>query len=278
MQTHQLLEDTMKKTLLATAMLAVLCVGVANAQWVPGSNVGQPPGMNLQWTSCDAPTNPIADVSPTCLSNTAFAPNLAPQVSTHRDLVGTYIYPQGFTALDATDILIDIQTATSPIPCWWNMVTTNALRASAISLVEILPGDGGCGDYWSENPNGIIFSGFARSNPAPNRLRLDASIAVASTDGRASPQPNPGDEVYAFTYQIKPTNSANASCPGCLEPACIFLSQIILSRADGPIAKIQNPSTRAYATWRGGTIIGVGGCFVDPTTNKTWGSVKTLYR
>src|SRR5439155_13596603 len=102
-------------------------------------NVGQPPGINLQWTSCDAPTNPIFNVSATCASNTAFAPNVSPQVTTHRDLVGTYIYPAGFQSLDATDFLIDIQTFTSPIPCWWNMVTSNALRATAISPVEFVP-------------------------------------------------------------------------------------------------------------------------------------------
>lgn len=271
----------MKKTLLLTVALALMCVGAANAQWTPGTSVGQPDGLNLSWTQCDAAAGIAGlNIVALCTSNTAFSPNnaLRGELTSSRVLVASFAYPAGETALDANDFLLDFQTDLPTIPCWWNMLTTNAPRATSLALAFIPPSGGDCGDYWGLAPNGIVGQGFGRNLIAGNsKLRLNGFVAIAGSDGQAMQQPNPGDEVFSFTMAIKPAASVG-TCTGCLNKACIVLQQLLLSSNDQGPRFVTNPSTRNYVTWQGGAIGGAGCPAATPTQSKTWGSVKTLYR
>lgn len=297
----------MKKTLLLTAVAALMCFGVANAQFAAGTNVGQPNGINLSWSACDAPVSSLGqNVNVTCASNTAFAPNSVAhfEVAGQRDMVASFIYPGPtplggvMDSLGANDMLVDLQTddggtnPAPPVPCWWNFTSLGtAARQGAITMAtNLLPADGGCGDYWGTLLNGVVVSGFSRNyypqvGPSPgaptNRIRLDVTAAASADEGALSqPQPAPGDEVYSFTFRIKPPQSVGTVCVGCQAPVCIVLNQIILYRKNGQPVKITTASSRNWVTWKGGNTPGPCpiGPDATPTKNKTWGSLKTLYR
>lgn len=274
----------MKKTLLITAMLAAMCVGVANAQFVPGASVGQPEGLNMSWQQCDASLGSTGlNQAPTCASNSTFA-GVVGTPFTSRVLMASFIYPAVMTSLSATDMLVDFDTAPGPgISCWWNFSLSNPFRAAAISLNLTSDVDGNCGDYWITMPSGVPVLAFSRLTPHPtlgaSAMRLDLVAAASAVEGAAAVQPAPGDEVHNFTLRITPAASLGAACPGCLTAACVSFQQTILYRNDGPPVKITNPSTRKFAQWRGGVTFRPGICDLQvPTESKTWGSVKTLYR
>jgi len=69
------------------------------------------------------------------------------------------------------------------------------------------------------------------------------------------------------------------SCAGCTDGACIvFTSQKLTEPLGVGDYTITSPALRQYVTFQSGGALG-GGCpAVVPTQNRTWGSVKSLYR
>jgi hypothetical protein len=244
----------MKKTILLTAVLVALSAGMALAQ---------SPGVNLSWDDCLALGGGGLNKTSTCLSN----------FETQKILQGSFVAPAGMVALNGNDIIMDINTAADPLPCWWNFSV--APRAAGYDMIFVTPVS--CADYFGSIPGGITGGNATRLIPGlTNRVRIVGVLAVDAT--AAGPIPDMV-EFYSFTFRLKFPATVGA-CTGCLSPACFVLNLIRLTQTAAPFVDLTTPSTpgRAHVFWQGGAIAAPGCPLAVPTVNKTWGSVKALYR
>jgi hypothetical protein len=245
----------MKKTVLLTAVLVALSSGLALAQT---------PGVNLSWTDCLATSGGGLTMTSTCLSN----------FETQKSLQGSFFAPVGINALNGNDIIMDISTLTDPLPCWWNF--TVAPRAAGYDMAFNLP-PASCADYWGGILGGPSGGTSARLiSGLTNRIRIVGLVAIDAT--QATPVPD-GVEFYSFTFRLKFAATVGA-CTGCLSPACFKLNLIRLTQTGLPFVELTTAASpgRDFVTWQGGAIGGAGCPAAVPTVNKTWGSVKALYR
>jgi hypothetical protein len=248
----------MKKTLLLSAALLALSASVASAA-----------GINFGWGDCGA--DPLtANKNFACNSNTL----------TGGRLVGSFIPPAGTTGISGEEIVIDLQSASSVLPTWWQFKNVGTCRQTAFTVnADFTTGASPtCNDYWVGQASG----GFTQFDPnvvvgQTNRARIKVLYAVPPS--LAGPV-DENLEYGAFNLNISGAKTVGAgACVGCADPVCLVLNEIRLTQAVGlPNYRLQSPALRNYATWQGGAI-GVGGCpAVVPAQNRTWGSVKSLYR
>ena len=247
----------MKKTLLLGAALLALSASVASAA-----------GINFGWNDCGGlPAS--ANKNFACTSNTL----------TGGTLIGSFIPPAGTTAITGEEIVIDLQSASAVLPAWWQFKNAGTCRQTAFTTnADFTGGPASCGDYWA----GQAAGGFSAFNPnivpgQTNRARVLMVFAVPPALA------GPVDDLVeygAFRFNVLGAKTVGTgACAGCLDPVCIVLNEIKLTQPVGVgNYRLQNAAERNYATWQGGAI-GVGGCpAVVPAQNRTWGSVKSLYR
>ena len=242
----------MKKAILLCSALLAVSASVASAA-----------GLNLAWTTC-GPSG-LANKSFACTSNTG-----------SNVMHGSFIAPEGTTAITGNEMVLDLQSASANLPAWWSMFTATSCRPAALSANFVSPGPD-CVDYWSGQASGAVGAYNTAIVPgATNRARILLVAAVAPSNAA----PLDADvEYYSFTMTVTNTKTAGATgCAGCLDPVCIVLNEIKLTQPAGVgDIRIQNPAARNYVTWQNGVV--TGGCpAATPARNATWGQVKSLYR
>src|SRR5262249_32926734 len=110
---------------------------------------------------------------------------------------------------------------------------------------------------------------------ALNRARILGSISVPTS---AAQPVAPGTEYFDFIFRINNTKTAGlGACAGCQDPVCLVLNEVLLTSNNSGDLKMTSPASSNYATWQGG-FPGDPNCLVTPTTNKTWGQLKSIYR
>ena len=240
----------MKKTLLITGVLLALTATVASAA-----------GVNLYWTDCS--------VGGATNRNVAFNVNTGNNV-----MVASYDPPAGLTMVTGNNLILDLQSASTPLPLWWDLFNSGSCRTGPTENTVFLSGN--CTDYWGGGGAGGI---TAYLNTGANRRRIGASWS--GNEATAGPQ-TPGTEYYSVNIVVNNLKSTGTgSCAGCLDPVCIVLNEILISQPAGTAGgspAVTNPATSNYVTWQGGAIGGNGCPAATPTINKTWGQVKSIYR
>jgi hypothetical protein len=222
----------------------------------------QPPGVNLSWDDCNASIAGGLNKTSNCQSNSEAAKNV----------YGSYVLPQDVPILAGNEIIIDICTNSGSLPCWWNFTT--APRTTGYDVQFSSP----CAnayDYWGAIPGGLAVGSFAQllpSNLVP-RIRIRAIAAVDVQE--AQPVAASVGEIFSFRLQLK-HGATVGTCTGCTTPAFILLSLIRVSQTGGPSIDLTTSSSRNFVFWQGSGA--QAGCLPDPIINKTWGSVKALYR
>jgi hypothetical protein len=237
----------MKKTLLISGVLLALTATVASAD-----------GINLAWTDCGTPE----------LRTFACAANTGNNV-----MVVSYDPPPGITKLVGINSIMDLQSQSDPLPAWWDLFNPGSCRTGP-TLNAVYAG-AVCTDYGTGDGAGGI---TAYLNTGSNRRRLGGSWAY--NEGFAH-NVDPGTEYFAFNIVVNNLKSAGTgACAGCQDPVCIVLNDILLGQPAGEPGgspHIINVRDRNWVTWQGP--VGGQGCpGVTPTTNKTWGQLKTMYR
>src|SRR5262249_29879171 len=148
-------------------------------------------------------------------------------------------------------------------------------RAGALTAdYNFLSSPGSCGDPWSGNASGG--SNYTSGAGGPNRGRIRLVCAVAAPIDVDNVSEN-----YYFKVTYTNTKTVGATgCAGCLDGACIVFNSIELDKNPGlGNTELSNPLNRQFVTWQAGGAGVTGGCpQATPTQNKTWGSVKSLYR
>jgi hypothetical protein len=246
----------MKKTFLITGALLALTATVASAA-----------GINLYWNECSSGTAPAP------ATNKVFA--CASNAGTN-NMYASFDPPAGVTELNGNNLLIDLQSATNPLPQWWRFKNAGTCRATSLSANTVFAASGACVDPWSGGSPGIA---AYVENPGgdPQRARIAGSISI--TTGAPAPS---GQEYYSLIVAINNAKTiGTGSCAGCQDPVCLVLNEIKLTQPAGTAGGspvITNPLTSNFVTWQGGAIGGAGCPGATPAVNRTWGSVKAIYR
>lgn len=248
----------MKKTLLMAGALLALTAGIASAAG----------GINLSWTDCGAAGTASRNFA--CTSN-----------GTVGVLVGSCIPPVNLDQLNGEESDATLQTNAATLSAWWHVEAASAgppptpagCRAGGMSASLDFTANSNCADPWG----GQGFGGldYTPGYGGPNRGRLRTAGAIPGSTGITN-----DTEYYIWKVTILGAKTAGATaCAGCLDAACIvFTSQKLTEPIGIGDYTITNPITRQFVTYQAGGTLG-GQCpGVTPTQNRTWGSVKSLYR
>jgi hypothetical protein len=249
----------MKKTLLIAGALLCLGVSMASAQG----------GINLSWNDC----GPAGQPSQTFACNTNGNPP--------HTMIGSAVSPNPIDLMVAAAMVLDLQTNQPALTPWWNMDTAPAppgCRTGSLSAsFDFSLGPFTCGDIWGGGATGgsnYISQFGGKANHGRIRLvcAVPAPIAVDNST-----------ENYYFKVTINNAKTAGTgNCVGCLDGACIVFNSLELDQnpgVPGGNTIISNPLGSQFVIWQSGGGSVAGGCpQATPTNNKTWGSVKSLYR
>jgi hypothetical protein len=245
----------MKKILTLSAAL-MLCASMAMAGGV-GLYIG---------TDCGTPSQAATT---TCTSNSGTA----------MVLTGTAVVPYDKPNFVGTVGILDVQTALATVPDWWR---ADGCRGTApFALVTD-------GTLSSTNCDQTFWDAAA---PAGNNINAQNTVGGSRERFVLGAVLYPSD-VYTFTGDdatellnfrftvLKGKTVGTGSCAGCTQGACIVLNEIQLQGStdlsEADYVHITQPlGGRNYVTFQAGAPTCAGS---TPTQNRTWGSVKALYR
>ncbi len=196
--------------------------------------------------------------------------------------------------------IVDLLSNSATMPDWWQLFNPGSCRQTALTVsadFRFFP-DGPCVDPWG----GLALGGIAGyqtmttipADPlyAPNYTRLKVAFALVD----AAPL-SADTEYYAFAVRIDGTRTVGAgACGGCDVPVCLGLSEIKAAENTGPYERLVTPIQNQFIGWQcaqttpglvrvGANIWNVpvacappGIPCATPARNRTWGSIKALYR
>ena len=223
-------------------------------------------GINLGWNDC--PGGATYSVLETFACDT--------NAGVHT-LVGSFISPVDVEAMTANEIVIDVQTSGSTLAPWWTFGTGQCRAMQSLSPnYDFLAGPFTCHDYWQGGALGGLswntLSGFT------NACRIKGVHALPTGDPRIGSIPN-FLEIYSFKININNARTAGpGACSGCSDGACVaFIELRINQPLPLPTIYIQYPAVSNFVIWQGWNPA-VKTCPGTPTRQKTWGSIKAIYR
>jgi hypothetical protein len=245
----------MKKILTLSAAL-MLCASMAMAQG----------GVNLYINNCGVGSTQN-NVTNACTSNTGTA------FAAYGSMVMPAVTKDMFVGAMS---ILDVQTSQTTIPDWWR---ADACRSAGFTLATDAGMGGDCPTLWDNVPAaGNNITALPGVNGAA-RIRfllgavLDAGVAYDLVGDGAT-------ETSVFKFSVLRSKSTGAgACAGCTAGACIVLNDIQLQGLNdhsfADFIDIVTPLANNYITYNAGAPACAGS---TPTNNRTWGSVKALYR
>ncbi len=219
-------------------------------------------------------------------------------------LVGSFVPQATMTDFVALSVVLDGQTAGHvDLPDWWQLYNPGSCRQTALSCsfdFTTFP-NVSCMDPWQGLAQGGVAAYYTAAYPPPPPQTAPMSYALRIKVAGALTTPvqiDAGTEYYAFRLAISHAKSTGAdACAGCATGVCLLVSTFTpYSDAGGPVTLVPDrappgsPYTGTeYATWEcaEGQATGpepfelycapIQNCSV-PVVNRTWGSIKALYR
>jgi hypothetical protein len=242
----------MKKLLLFTAALVAISATAALAA---------SPGVNLSWANC-ATTAASGDKTNGCDGASGVVAAFQ----------GTFRSATGIPDFAGCSSVVDLGFA-GPVPDYWK-TGSGECNSGALTIGNPTA----AAPCATPNIFDVNFSGggFAIDHPGPSKVRFRIDWA---TGAPTAPIVNAGALYPAFKLSLDPDAGVNTGCTGCEQPTCLVVNSIeVFGFATGEDYTITNADSRQYVTWQGGAIGGAGCPAATPSQNKTWGSVKALYR
>jgi len=257
----------MKKVTLLCGMLLALAASVASAA----------PGVNIRWGAC------FGDGG---LSNRN---GLCDDDGGTNALVGSFKLGAPITGVSGIEIVIDVATASSSLPPWWQFNQGECRQGSLSMNPTISFSAAACFDWANAGASGGLAS-YSEGVNGPNTARILGGFAVNPNNLRNLIA---NREYFGFNALINNVNTVGPpTCDGCTVPACIVLNSVKVVTPPPPAGQpdrsvlLTGPTdatgTSNSCTWQGG--IGVvtpkgSGCpLAVSIKNRTWSTVKTLYR
>jgi len=255
----------MKKVTLLCGLLLAMSATIASAA-----------GVGIRWSNC------FSDAG---LSNRNFACNANTGAGI---LVGTFEVGADLANTSGEEIVVDLASASSPLPAWWGFVNAGTCRQGSLQLFAAPPATAANCTDWAQGLATIGIGAYNIGARGANTARLVAAAAVPPSSLQLL---TPGQEYFSFNATISNNKSVGTgSCAGCLDPVCIVFNSLNLTtpilannvKLVGPL----NGTDANYCTYQGGAGVvtnppgggGGSGCpQATPTKNATWGQVKALY-
>lgn len=246
------------KTLLLAGALIAGTVSVASAE-----------SISMFWDDCGAGGG-VQNKNFACASNAGQA-----------DFYVSCDPPAGVVNTNGHNHLIDLQSASDPLPDWWDFKNSGTCRINSLLAFGDFSvgtsGGTGCPDPWGGTGNAGVAAYTKGYLGDPRKARLIGSIAYS---GPAVAMP-PGTEYYSIRFRINYQKTVGTgACLGCSDPVCIVVNMVRIAQpAPDPTFPIEvSPQVNNFITWQGG-VIGGSGCPAEvPVQNGSWGRVKSLYR
>ena len=246
------MQRALSRILVVTAALLVFVAASASAQG----------GINLSWTDCGA--NGSESRTFACTTNGVVG-----------SIWGSVTPPVTLDQLNGEESEAIIQTNQVALSNWWHMEAASGgnpagCRAGGLVFsMDFTTASGLCSDPWG----GMGFGGldWQSGYQTPNHGRLRTAGAIAGSTQMTNDQ-----EWYVWKVTILGLKTAGATgCAGCTDAACImFRSQKLTQPLGVGDYTIINPISRSFVLFQGTVAV----CQVVPVQNRTWGSVKSLYR
>ena len=242
----------MKKAILLCGMLLAASATLASAA-----------GLNLRWNQCAGDAG-VQNLTFACNTNTG-----------NRGLVGSFVVDADIPIVNGNELVVDLQSATSPLPDWWQFTTAGVCRQTALSIAA--HNGTNCPDMFEGQASINIAAYQLAKHGLANEARI---LCVNAVQAAAVVTLFAGQEYGIAKWTI--TNSktvGSPSCAGCATPVCIvFNSANITTDAGLNDTKLTAAAAVGsnYCTWQGGA--GTNCPAATPSKNATWGSVKSLYR
>ena len=258
----------MKKLLVLTSALLVLSASIAAAQ-----------GINLAWRNCIS----VTTGTQSALANVNYACDAAGTGTSGRGVM-SFIAPSNLVQFVGVQMVVDIQTDQATLPDYWRLGVGECREGSFVFPASLsgVGNTGSCRNPWAGGNTGGGFQYTSGFEGNPDRARVLFAFA------RDTDVPLTGGLQYlagVFTIDTnKDIDVGEGECTGCAAPACLVLNQVELYQVAGQtppqqdIYYLNTVGTRQHVTWQGGAIPGSGCPAETPAKNKTWGSVKALYR
>jgi hypothetical protein len=247
------MEATMKKLLVLSSALLVLTASSAFAQF------------DLAWNNCYGIAGATQNMNYACDGSRVGIPFKA---------VMSFVCPIEAPQFVGIQAVLDIQAAAPTLPDFWRMGVSECNEggvAFPISMLGVGTGaTGACVNPWLGDNSGGGYD-YASGFGGANRSRLRITLAKVTPSAL-----NYGVNYLGNVVGIDPANEAG--CAGCEVPACLVLNQYELYQVAGTpidIYFMENKNIQQAIFWNGGD---PSCAAATPAKNKTWGSVKSLYR
>lgn len=247
----------MKRMFALACLASLVTAGVAQA----GT-----PGINLSWANC-ATTAASGDKVYACDGLLGAPVSLQGTFRPGVDIT----YSGAGTGFAGCSSVLDFGWGVNT-PDYWK---TDAGACNAGALTTVNPS--ATAPCVTTNIFDPAFSGggYALEYPSANRMRLRIDWA---TGAPTAPSITTGSLYPAFKIQFDPDQGVNNACAGCTTPACVVVNSVeVFGFQTGQDYLYEAADVRQIVTWQGGAI-GGGGCATVPTQNRTWGSIKAMYR
>lgn len=248
----------MRHILPALAAVALLAIPAS-------TRAGVQTGINLGWDIC----------GPARVAEKSFACD----VNTGQDLLWiSFVPPAGITALTGIETKLELQTEAATLPPWWQFQTGGCRATVGIALVTSTPeAPSTCAAPWITN--GIGGFGFPLSQPGPGRTPL---WMVTAVDVPSYGPLTAGVEYHHAAIAVKHARTVGTTtCAGCDVGVCIALVNVRLVEdyaVDPYPVDLWEKLDRTTVLWQP-TGTPPAECFQSvPVKNRTWGSIKSLYR
>lgn len=227
------------------------------------ASVASAAGLNFAWNDCPSGGG-VQNKTFACASNTGT-----------NTLVGSFIPPVGVTAATGIEVVVDLLTAGPAYADWWAFRNVGTCRQTALSAnADFTGGPSNCTDYFVGAASGGLTNFESGFSGTANRARIKALWAVPPAN--AGPLDS-GTEYYAFKFNISNAKTVGTgACTGCTDNVCLVLNMIRITQPVGVgNFDVSDEATSRTATWQSEV---AGTCLPVPARNRTWGSVKALYR
>jgi len=220
-------------------------------------------GINLSWGDCGAAG--VQNKTFACTTNSL----------TGAIMVASVVAPQALDQLNGEESVMTLQTNQATLSPWWQIATGGCRGTTAASVsFDFTGGPFTCTDPWSGGGAGGMNAQPGFDGPNRERIRTIGAIPGSTAiDGTT--------EYYVFKITLLGAKTTGTgSCAGCDDGACIVLDMIRLTQPLGVgDFDVYTTLNRSFVQWQPGASSISGGCpAATPTQNKTWGSVKSLYR
>lgn len=235
-----------------------------------GAPIAWAAGINLSWNDCGTAGALNRDFA--CDTNNGF-----------HELYPTFDPDLPASQIDHVEHFIDLQSASDPLPAWWQFRNAGSCRAASLGVLSIPRSPAlSCLDLWDGNGVGGISAYFVTSNTPGMPTDRARIFSTASVPGTPRPSANPGTEYFTIALIINNAKTVDAgSCGGCSVPVCLVLNEITVYQLPGApngTRHLTSPRDRNFVAWQGGVPGGVGCAGATPALNRTWGLVKSIYR